>query len=255
MSSSTWTLDALSSSARKAAGQCWRFVEAQHHVSTAKLTDNSDEQRRLELLIEDSKPAVPEECQHLSYLLYTPFRYRPYPMGSRFRRAGFTPGVFYASALVETAAAEMTFHRLLFFAESPDTPWPTNAAEYTGFSVAYSAARSIDLTGPAFVKRRKAWIHPTDYQACQDLSDAARAAQIDIIKYESARAPDHAINIAILTCRSFASPSEIERQTWRIYLAAYGARVMREFPRMVLEFDRMAFSNDPRIAQMKWERG
>ena len=41
----------------------------------------------------------------------------PYPIGSRFRRAGRTAGVFYAAESPETAVAEMAFYRLLFFAE------------------------------------------------------------------------------------------------------------------------------------------
>ena len=86
---------ALSSDARDLSGRCWRLVEAQHHVSTAKLTDTPQEQRRLEELLEESKPPVPPECRHLSYLLFTPFRYgAPYPRGSRFRRAGLPPAFF-----------------------------------------------------------------------------------------------------------------------------------------------------------------
>ena len=108
MSSSTSIADALSSSIRPADGRCWRFVEAQHYVSTAKLTDTETEQRRLETLIEETKPSIPAECRELNFLLATPFRYgAPYPSGSRFRRAGLTLGVFYASQREETAAAEM----------------------------------------------------------------------------------------------------------------------------------------------------
>src|SRR5262245_14881240 len=120
---------ALSSEAHRVAGTCWRIVEGQHHVSTLALVDTVAEQRRLEELIEATKPVVPVECRDLDYLLSTPFRYRPYPAGSRFRRAGMTPGVFYASADPETAVAETAFYRLLFFADSPATPWPANAAE------------------------------------------------------------------------------------------------------------------------------
>jgi hypothetical protein len=40
----------------------------------------------------------------------------------------------------------MTFHRLLFFAESPDTPWPPNPAEYTAFAAEYRSKKAIDLT-------------------------------------------------------------------------------------------------------------
>ncbi len=43
-------------------GSCWRLVEAQHHVSTTKITDTRHEQERLEALLEASKPAIPQEC-------------------------------------------------------------------------------------------------------------------------------------------------------------------------------------------------
>ena len=136
MSSNTWTPAALSSDASPLKGACWRVVEAQHHVSTLKLVDSTAEQEVLEDLIDASKPSLPPECQGLHYLLATPFRYgAANPAGSRFRRAGLTEGVFYSSETPETAIAEMAFYRLLFFAESPDTPWPANPAEYTGFSI------------------------------------------------------------------------------------------------------------------------
>ena len=106
MSSRTWTLAALSSERRALSGTCWRVVEAQHKVSTLKLVDRLDEQALLENLIEETKPPVPPECDGLHYLLATPFRYgSPYPRGSRFRRAGWTPGVYYASATTATAIA------------------------------------------------------------------------------------------------------------------------------------------------------
>ena len=89
---------------RRLSGACWRVVEAQHKVSTLKLVDTLAEQTLLEGLIEQTKPPVPPECRHLHYLLATPFRYgSPYPRGSRFRRAGLTPGVFYASETAATA--------------------------------------------------------------------------------------------------------------------------------------------------------
>src|SRR5262245_6883848 len=107
MPSRTWTRAALSSEHRRLSGVCWRVVEAQHRVSTMKLVDTLDEQSVLESLVEATKPRLPPECQHLHYLLATPFRYgAPYPSGSRFRRAGMTPGVFYASRTSSTAIAE-----------------------------------------------------------------------------------------------------------------------------------------------------
>ena len=164
MSSPTWTPDALSAEQRRLTGTCWRLVEAQHRVSTLKLVDSLDEQALLERLIEQTKPPVPPECRHLHYLLSTPFRYGSvYPHGSRFRRAGMTPGVYYASRTAGTAVAEMTFHRLLFFADSPNTPWPANAAEFTAFSVRYAGA-GIDLTAPPLSRDETAWMNWTNYE-------------------------------------------------------------------------------------------
>jgi hypothetical protein len=255
MSSSTWTPAALSSEARPLEGRCWRAVEAQHHVSTAKLTDTADETNRLEDLIDATKPAVPEEYRHLNYLLFTPFRYgAPYPTGTRFRRPGMAPGVFYASATARTAMTEMAFHRLLFFAESPATPWPANLGEYTAFAVDYAAGRAIDLTTPPFDADRALWTRPADYTACQTLADAAHAADIDVIRYESVRDPPHGINLAILSCDAFAQPDHVDRQSWHIALNARGARLVCEFPRVIVDFDRDAFAADPRIARLKWER-
>ena len=157
MSSPIWTAAALSSEAVRLEGKVWRLVEAQHRVSTLKLVDTLDEQALLEELIEETKPAIPAECRHLDYLLATPFRYGSvYPQGSRFRRAGRTRGVFYAAEQVATAVAEMAFYRLLFFANSPDTPWPKDAAEYTAFSAAIRTDKAIDLTKPPLSQGQRA---------------------------------------------------------------------------------------------------
>jgi len=255
MSSSIWTQDALSSEARAAHGKCWRVVEAQHHVSTAKLTDSADEQIRLEELVEGSKPPIPHACRELHYLLFTPFRYgAAYPKGSRFRRAGMTPGVYYASVRAETAIAELAFYRLLFFAESPATPWPANPGEYSVFSAEYATARALDLTRSPLDKDREMWTDKTDYSRCQDLADLARLARIDLIKYESTRCPDRGKNLAILDCAAFSSRDIGDRQTWRILLNANGARLLCEFPKVVMNFDRLTFASDPRISGMKWDR-
>jgi len=255
MSSSIWTPAALSSDARAIGGTCWRLVEAQHHVSTLKLVDSVDEQKLLEDLIEESKPPLPPECRDLHYLLSTPFRYGAvYPTGSRFRRAGMTEGVFYAAEAPQTAVAEMAFCRLLFFAESPDTPWPANPAEYTAFSAEYATKKAIDLTKGKYSADRARWMHVTDYSHCQAFADAARAAKIEIIRYASVRDPDHGSNLAILTCRAFAKTHTIEQQTWHIRLSEAGAQAICEAPKSGITFDRKAFATDPRIAKLRWVR-
>lgn len=230
------------------------MVEAQHHVATLKLVDSVAEQRVLEDLIDGSKPAVPPECRHLDYLLYTPFRYGPYRTGSRFRRAGLTAGVFYAAETPATAAAEIAFYRLLFFAESPDTPWPANPAEYTCFAAVFAAKRAIDLTSKPFASARARWMHPSEYGPCQALADVARSARIEAIRYASVRDPVGR-NLALLTCRAFTRRQPVSLQTWRIHLGASGVLAICEAPRMGLSFDRSTFAADPRIAGLRWQRG
>ncbi len=246
---------ALAFERRAYRGRGWRVVEAQHRVSTLKLVDSLAEQARLEDLIEATKPAVPEPCRHLDYLLATPFRYgADYPKGSRFRRAGRTPGVFYASERPATAMAEMAFYRLLFFAESPQTPWPDNAADYTAFAAALASETALDLTRPPLAEHRAAWTDPLDYGACQALADAARKAGATLLRYESVRDPEGGANLAVLECGVFAKPQPVARQTWRLHLGPFGARALCEFPAGGLEFSRTAFAGDPRIRDMAWER-
>lgn len=231
------------------------MVEAQHRVSTMKLVDTVAEQEALESQIESTKPPVPPECRGLDYLLSTPFRYGTvYPRGSRFRRTGMTDGVFYASETPQTAVAETAFWRLLFYAESPATPWPVNPAEYTAFSVQYNADKSIDLTKGRYVVDKERWMHLTNYNACQALADIARAAQIEIIRYASVRDPENRMNLAILTCLAFAKPKPIDRQTWHMRLSTAGVQAICEAPKMGLTFDPETFAADPRISKLRWVR-
>src|SRR5688572_12973067 len=218
------------------------------------LVDTLAEQHLLEQLLDGSKPPVPAECRDLHYLLSTPFRYgAPYPAGSRFRRAGLTPGVFYASSSISTAVAEMSYRRLLFFAESPATPWPANAVDHTAFSIRFSTRHGLDLASPPFEPDAKLWTDPIDYGKCQSFADMAREAGTQVLRYQSARADG--TNVALLTCAAFSSREPLERQVWRIHTAGSGVRAICAFPEQRLAFDRAAFARDPRIAAMSWDRG
>jgi hypothetical protein len=152
----------------------------------------------------------------------------------------------------KTAVAEMAFWRLLFYAESPETPWPANPGEYTAFSVRFSAGKGLDLTRPPLNRDVEKWTDPTDYSQCQALADAARSAQVQMLRYQSARAPG--LNVALLTCAAFASREPNDRHRWRIQVGATGVRAIREFGDERIAFDREAFARDPRIASLNWER-
>jgi hypothetical protein len=254
MSLPIWTPAALRSELAAYERRVWRLVEGQHLISTRKLVESNAEQRLLEDLIEATKPAVPEDCRGLDYLLSTPFRYRAGYRGSRFRRAGATPGVFYAAEEPQTAVAEMAFYRLLFFAESPATPWPVNPSEYTGFSTSVRTKCALDLTLPPLDADGAAWRDPIDYTRCQALAEAAREAGAEVLRYESVRDPEGGACAAVLQCAAFAEPHPLDYQTWRIGVGAGGAFALREFPRAEIDFDRTTFAADPRMAEMKWER-
>lgn len=77
------------------------------------------EQDILKAILDETKPPVREECRNLGYLLSAPFRYPPYPHGSRFSRTGLTAGVWYGAEAPEKAIAEMAFYRFLFYARAP----------------------------------------------------------------------------------------------------------------------------------------
>ncbi len=255
MSSPIWTRVALSSEFRTFDGRCWRLVEAQHRVSTLKLTDTLAEQSLLEDLIEETKPTIPPECRHLDFLLATPFRYGAvYPDGSRFRRPGRTPGVYYAAEDVTTALAEMAFYRLLFFAESPETPWPSDAADYTAFAARLMTARLLDLTREPLSQDSALWTDRADYGHCQSIADAARSVDADTIRYRSVRDPAGGANLAVLTCRAFSAFAPVERQSWRMRVSASGVQALCAFPRQAVEFHRDTFAADPRIAGIAWAR-
>ncbi|MFM2355715.1 MAG: hypothetical protein RLZZ528_1451 [Pseudomonadota bacterium] len=217
-------------------GLVWRLVEGQHVVATMALVDSLQEQAVLEAILETTKPPVPEACRGLHYLMYSPFRYGTYPSDSRFRRRGRTPGVFYASENPLTAAAETVWYRFRFFDAAPGVPLPLAAADYTALSVLIDTPLATDLTKPPLAADHALWTDPGDYSACLDLADRARAAGIEAIRYASVRDPEARANLAVLTCRAFAEREPAGVQSWRILLRPDRALVVREFPRLSVEY-------------------
>ena len=215
-----------------------------------KLVDTLDEQQLLEEELERTKPPGPPECRHLHYLLSTPFRYGRYPGNSRFRREGYSPGVYYAAEEVETAVAETAFYRLLFFAESPGTPWPRNPLEFTGFAARYAAEAVVDLTVPPLSEQAEHWTDIVNYEACLALADVARQADVGVIRYLSVRDPLRRANLALLSCKAFVAPMPEQQATWRLSLSGHGAYALCDWPERSLSFSLSDFAADPRLATL-----
>ena len=245
-----WIADALHSEQLSVDQTYWRCVEAQHVVSTLQLVDTLEEQHLLEDILEDTKPLVPPECEGLHYLYVTPFRYGLYPHGSRFRKVGPTPGVYYVSEAPSTAIIETAFHRLLFYADSPGTPFPNQASEHTAFDVPVKTKALIDLTAKPFSIAREIWMHPTDYEPCQQLEEAARAQDVQLIRYASVRDPDHRANAAVLSCAAFSAYAPTQHQTWRLWFNEAGMHAICEFRREQFSIPPSHWKSDDRIANV-----
>ncbi|THF66675.1 RES domain-containing protein [Pseudothauera nasutitermitis] len=173
--------------------RAWRGVETQYLAASLALVDTADEQALLEELLEGSKPALPPEAAGKPYLLATPFRYLP-AHDSRFRRAASgLGGVWYGAATLAAACAEVAWWRMRFVADSAglsEAGARAVTSEHTFFH-ARIRGRAIDLTSPPWVACAAQWTHPSDYTHTHALAEAVRTrhAEIDWIRYESARSP------------------------------------------------------------------
>ncbi|MGH7083580.1 MAG: RES family NAD+ phosphorylase [Acetobacteraceae bacterium] len=227
------------------------MVESQSRVATLKLVDTLDEQAILEAELENSRPQIPVACAGLDYLLATPFRYAPYPLGSRFRRPRQPEGCFYAAERVETAAAEEAFYRLLFFLDAPGARLPANPQERTAFRVPAETGHAIDLTLPPFDRDAAVWGHPTAYGPCQVFADAARTAGIEAIHYRSVRDPGEGANLALLSPAAFRATKPESFETWHLFLRDAAVQAVREMPRLTLEIPFSAWRRDPRVPERR----
>jgi RES domain len=185
-----------------------------------RLTDSIEEQALLEAVLEESKPALPATVRRLHYLLATPYRYRPH-VGSRFR-AALEPGVWYGAEALRTALAEKSYWRLRFLLDSPATP-DLKPVPHTAFRASVRSRAALDLTRPPLVRERTVWTHLASYEATQSLAAAARAAHIEIIRYESVRDPEHAACAAVLAPSAFGRSQPHALETW--FIAAARSRV------------------------------
>ena len=182
--------------------------------------DSLEEQASLELILEDSKPPLPPQARQLHYLLATPFRYRPHG-GSRFR-AGFDAGVWYGAEVLRTALAEKSYWRLRFLLDSPATP-DLKPVPHTAFRAAVRTAAALDLTVEPLLRDRPVWTHRVSYQGTQAFGAMARAALIQLIRYESVRDPEHGGCAAVLNAVAFGRGKPHSQHTW--FIAASRERV------------------------------
>lgn len=235
MSSSTWIQRAVASETVRAQRRLWRAVEAQHIASTLRLVAGVEEQLLLEGLLEKSKPPMPAEADALHYLLATPFRYSS-PIGSRFR-APADAGVWYGAEAQRTACAELGFWRWRFLMDS-DALENLGPSPQTVFRAGIDA-RLIDLTQAPFKRSRAQWTDPANYGPTQSLAGVARRSNIDAIRYESVRDPEHGGAVAVLRPSCFKPHKPLAQQTW--FLTVRRPSVVWQREGETFEFDARAW--------------
>ena len=224
MSSNIWTPPAVDSEASRATRRLWRAVEAQHIASTLRLVESVEEQLVLERILDQSKPALPKAAADLHYLLATPFRYAS-PIGSRFR-APADPGVWYGAEKERTACAELGFWRWRFLMDSEGLI-SIGPSPQTVFRAGIDG-RLIDLTEPPFKRARSEWADPNSYLAPQRIAQVARQANVDAIRYQSVRDPEHGGAVAVLRPSCFKPRKPLEQRIWLLTVRAEAAIWQRE---------------------------
>lgn len=168
-------------------GTLYRVVESQEDIATTRLVDNTQEQIRLEELLEDNKPARVPGTEGLHYLLATPFRYPPLKYGSRFGRS-FEPSLFYGAMTIDTALAETAFYRFVFLSHV-ETPFPEPLTTlHTVFSARIRTDAGIRLQDSAWQDLHRTLTDPANYRESQALGSDMRHAGIQAFQYLSARA-------------------------------------------------------------------
>jgi len=185
--------------------------------------DSPEEQALLERLLDDAKPPIPSgpEFEGLHYLLATPFRYPPLPHGSRFGRRE-ERGIWYGSESRETALAELSYYRLLFFAGTKGAVLP-NTTPFSAFRARVATGAGIDLTAPPFAAERAAISSRTAYDESQRLGTEMRADGVEAFRYASARDPAGGTNVGLFTPAAFAAKRpRAPAETWSCTVTAAG---------------------------------
>ena len=233
---------------QRLARTAWRVVETQEIAATQAITRSAAEQSRLEELLDASKPPVPADCDGLSYLLYTPFRYPPLAHGSRFG-GRFERGIFYASLVPSAAFAECALY-LWLFQQGPREMGPLASIrdQRTAFSARLKSARAMDTTRETFARVQRKISDPASWDFSQKLGSALRAANSGFCLYASPRLND-AVNVAVFDPKSFAEREPRDIQHWHLALDTARCRFSRRTSAgdQTIEFEYAHFAVEGRI--------
>jgi hypothetical protein len=201
-------------------------VELQSRSSTRALVDSLDDHALLEEMLDASKPGAPEGAGGLHYLLWTPFRYRPLPHGSRFgtRTEG---GLWYGSEGLPTAFAEFAYYQF-YFLEGPVEPLGPLRRRLSVFQTQVRTERGVDLTRPPFLAYRPTLSSPSRYTDSQALGAALRADGVEACRFHSARDSAGGTNVVLFTPKAFSRKKPGPLQTWNCFATRTSVELTRD---------------------------
>jgi RES domain len=201
-------------------------VESQSRSSTRALVDSLDDHALLEEMLDASKPGAPEGAAGLHYLLWTPFRYRPLPHGSRFgtRTEG---GLWYGSEGLETAFAEFAYYQF-YFLDGPTEDLSPLKRRLSVFQAQLRTERGVDLTRAPFLAFRPTLSSKSEYQASQALGTAMREDGVQACRYHSARDVHGGKNVVAFTPLAFSRKRPGALQTWNCFATRKSVELTRD---------------------------
>ena len=210
------------------AGAVHRITDRQGESGTADLVDGLREQARLEQLIETVKPPIPSDWPEAEQgrplpshrLLLNPFRYPPLQSGSRFARV-HQRHLFYGARSLETALAERAFHALRQLEGSPLPLGARIQRQQTAFTVTIAAERCLVLQQHLSAEALVAITDPSSYAASQRCGDSMRERRIQAFEVPSARSPETAPVVGVLTPYAFSS-TPFDLQDWSLEISVDG---------------------------------
>jgi hypothetical protein len=173
-----------------------RVVEDQARLTSYRATQDAEKAIQLEILIDLTKPPMRQPEWH--DLIATPFRY-DLPVlprfQARFRPPYFLKNVFYASAFLDTALYEHSFHmmRQRIHLQVGKRRIKNETGIRTGFSVDADNSSAVRLHK---LPEASKILDKTDYSASHAYVHAN--PQEDFIVYPSVRDPQHRDNMAIM---------------------------------------------------------
>lgn len=192
--------------------RAFRYVEKQSQIATSELVDSEQEQLRLEELLEENKPPVPEDATGLNWLLRSSFRYPPLEYGSRFGSVT-NRGILYLSETLLALEAEAAFYAYLFYSDMVTPPNSALRRQYTVISVLVDTHLMVDAS---LLAESESLSDPASWHQSQRFGERVREQGGEVIRYASARVnqqeqdQNRECNLAVISPSAIAGNGEPE---------------------------------------------